>query len=145
MKKIIDLDLGPIKYKLVVEKGLDAATVSRHIIKYKRFLVLLYLYPETRFAPDHEIDDIWHAYILDTEKYREDCAQLFGRFLDHFPYFGLRSPEDRKRLDEAYVHTKYMYLKEFGVDICDVSLTCGRDGGGGMCNNNVEPVRPTLN
>jgi hypothetical protein len=144
IQKIISLDLGPIKFKLVVEKGLNADVVDEHIRKYKRFLILMHLKPEVRFAPDHEIDDIWHAHILDTEKYRTDCNYIFGRFIDHFPYFGLRSEQDRQELDLAYAETKAVYLNEFGVEMCNVSLTCGRDGGAGVCNKRVEAVRPTM-
>jgi|GEM_PF-3922570 len=38
--------------------------------------------------------DIWHAHILNTRPYRMDYHRLFGRFIDHYPYFGLYSNED---------------------------------------------------
>ena len=42
------------------------------------------------------MDGFWHMHILDTKAYREDCQKIFGRFIDHFSYFGIYCNEDRK-------------------------------------------------
>jgi hypothetical protein len=44
-------------------------------------------------------------HILDTAAYREDCDEIFGRFLDHFPYFGMRDEQDAQALEHAYADT----------------------------------------
>jgi hypothetical protein len=59
-------------------------------------------YPDADIVPCHLVDDIWHQHILDTIAYREDCDATFGRFLDHFPYFGMRRDDDAKALYDAY-------------------------------------------
>ncbi len=59
----------------------------------------------------------WHAHILDTMAYHKDCQYLFGRYIHHYPYFGVRSEEDRENLEKAYSNTQKLYLIEFGEEI----------------------------
>ena len=42
------------------------------------------------------------GHILDTRAYSRDCEFLFGRFLHHFPYFGMRGDADRAALDRTF-------------------------------------------
>jgi hypothetical protein len=39
---------------------------------------------------------------------------VFGRFLDHFPYFGMREEADAAALAEAYADTLMRYRDAFG-------------------------------
>ena len=43
-----------------------------------------------------DVDEFWHQHILDTRKYRDDCENIFGHYMDHTP--GL-DPEAQKRAD----------------------------------------------
>lgn len=121
------LDLDPIKVKLMdAEEGqgwtreyADAMEVA-----YKRFLTLLVKYPETTVAPSKEIDKFWHAHILDTLKYAEDCQQVFGYFLHHFPYFGLRGEADAAQLAQAGEAMERLYREEFGEAMPMASAYC---------------------
>jgi hypothetical protein len=74
----------------------------------------LVTHPETTVAPSKEIDKFWHAHILDTMKYAEDCQQVFGYFLHHFPYFGLRGADDAAQLAQAGEEMERLYRQEFG-------------------------------
>jgi hypothetical protein len=51
---------------------------------------------------------------LDTQKYAEECSTVFGEFLHHFPYFGLRGEEDQRALRTAYESTLELMRDEFG-------------------------------
>ena len=46
--------------------------------------------------------------------YRADCDAIFGRFLDHFPYFGMRDEHDARDLEDAYTATLERYHDAFG-------------------------------
>ncbi len=46
--------------------------------------------------------------------YRADCDRIFGEFLDHFPYFGMRGNEDAQALLDAYTDTLDRYRDAFG-------------------------------
>src|SRR6266704_2375025 len=111
------LDLEPIKFKLMDTEegqGWSREYVEQIAIAYKRFLTLSVKYPEETIAPSKDVDKFWHGHILDTMKYAEDCQNVFGYFLHHFPYFGMRGEEDAANLAEAGKTTNRLYEKEFG-------------------------------
>lgn len=111
------LDLEPIKLKLMDAEegqGWSREYVNQMEIAYKRFLALLVKYPEETIAPSKDVDKFWHGHILDTLKYAEDCRGLFGNFLHHFPYFGMRGAEDAANLAAAAKNMKRLSQQEFG-------------------------------
>jgi hypothetical protein len=111
------LDLGPIKFKLMHPedgKGWTREFVEDMETQYKRYLTLVAKYPREAIAPDKDVDKFWHAHILDTRKYIEDCDRVFGYYLHHFPYFGMRGAEDAAALAEAGTRTRELYQAEFG-------------------------------
>jgi len=83
--------------------------------EYRRFLALKVMHPNTALVPSKQVDAIWHAHILDTRAYREDCQAMFGRFMDHYPYFGVNGEEDYKMLQEAFAETIDLYEAQFGA------------------------------
>jgi hypothetical protein len=115
---IQSLDLEPIKFKLMDAEegeGWSRETVDRLEVEYKRFLTLLVKYPEAVIAPSKDVDAFWHGHILDTMKYAEDCENVFGYFLHHFPYFGMRGADDAAALNDAAAQTQALLEKEFGA------------------------------
>ena len=60
---------------------------------------------------------MWHYHILDTEAYAVDCEKAFGRFLHHFPYFGMRGDDDAMALADAYDWTLSTYREVFGEPV----------------------------
>lgn len=84
LKNLQELDLEAIAYQLM-QLGWSHQQTSRAIQRYRMFLFLVYLHPNTRLIPTQEVDRVWHCHILHTRKYRQDCQMLFGRFIDHEP------------------------------------------------------------
>ncbi|HTD06935.1 hypothetical protein [Undibacterium sp.] len=116
------LDLEPIKFKLMAPEGDDKWSrqqADMNELGYRRFLTLIAKYPEASFAPNKDVDKFWHGHILDTLKYAEDCQTVFGYFLHHFPYLGLRGEEDAAERLEAAKTMERIYMKEFGVSCFD--------------------------
>jgi hypothetical protein len=83
--------------------------------EYRRFLAMHLAYPDAEIVPCTIVDEIWHQHILDTIAYRQDCDAIFGEFLDHFPYFGMRGEDDAQALADAYADTLEIYEREFGT------------------------------
>jgi hypothetical protein len=113
------LDLGPIKYKLMDPQegqGWTRERVERMELEYKRYLTLVAKYPLEAIAPNKDVDKFWHAHILDTRKYFDDCERIFGCYLHHFPYFGMRGAEDAAALARAGERTRELYAVEFGAE-----------------------------
>ena len=130
VEAIFALDLDPIKFKLMDTKeghGWSREKVDAVELEYRRFLALTAKYPDQVIAPNTEVDKFWHGHILDTMKYAEDCEQVFGYFLHHFPYFGMRDEEDAANLANAADVTRKLYEKEFGpAAAAEASAYCAK-------------------
>ena len=119
-EKLDALDLQPIAYKLMHPdhgQGWTWQQVDRAIANYKKFLHLLYIYPNSTVVPTREIDQVWHQHILDTRKYAQDCQWLFGYFVHHYPYFGLGSDTERQALEMAFSRTQILFAEHFGINL----------------------------
>ena len=129
----IPLNLEPVKFSLMEREegpGWSFEKVQSLETWYRRFLYLIYLYPEKTIVPTKDIDTFWHTHILDTKKYMEDCDFLFGRYFHHFPYFGMRGEKDRQNLKIAFKSSVDLYFKHFGESPLSVeSADCGA-----LCN-----------
>jgi hypothetical protein len=114
---IAALDLDPIKVKLMHKESgegwsLEQATAVE--FEYRRFLYLMKQFPEEGAAPRVDVDIFWHYHILDTIKYAQDCQAVFGYFLHHFPYIGLRGAEDLDAHQRVGERMRELYEETFG-------------------------------
>lgn len=128
MTGIEELDLSMIGCKLTdTEEGLgwDESYCQTVALEYRRYLALSRRYPERAIVPSKIVDSFWHFHILDTQAYVEDCRRLFGFFLHHFPYFGMRGPEDARALGDAYDDTLRLYEEHFGPAPSDIWARTG--------------------
>jgi hypothetical protein len=94
---IAALDLDPIKVKLMHKEsgeGWSLEQANAVEFEYRRFLYLMKKFPQEAVGPRSDVDIFWHYHILDTIKYARDCQAVFGYFLHHFPYIGLRGDDD---------------------------------------------------
>jgi hypothetical protein len=110
------IDFTMVRMKLMIEKAWTRETCDEIEDLYRKFLALNLRYPHRTICPTGPIDEFWHAHILDTRKYGEDCRALFGGLLHHFPYFGLRGPDDEAALDRAFAASVELFITHFGVD-----------------------------
>ena len=109
------LNLEPIIYKLMDEEEGEGWTLEQSLIaveEYRRFLFLSVTSAEI-IVPTKFVDSVWHTHILDTRKYMDDCQQLFGFYLHHFPYFGMRGEEDQANLQAAFKKAADVYEAAF--------------------------------
>jgi hypothetical protein len=116
LPSIAAVDLEMVKIKLQDKNeglGWTIEQCEEAEIEYKRFLHLVYKYPDAAIVPHTVMDLMWHQHILDTRAYHKDCQNVFGEYLHHFPYFGIRSEEDRRSLDNAFDETQIIYKNEF--------------------------------
>ena len=147
-----NLDLEPIKFSLTQrEDGPNWSLNKAETLEvwYRRFLYLSSIYNNKVIVPSKDIDMFWHTHILDTQKYMLDCENLFGRYIHHFPYFGMRGEKDRRHLEKAFCETEKLFLLHFGespvsVGISDCGALCNEPtpkfGYGSLFSNE----RPTL-
>nr|MBP9827452.1 glycine-rich domain-containing protein-like [Candidatus Saccharibacteria bacterium] len=133
-----ELDLEPIIFKMMNpdhEEGMSLEAADIAVDRYRMFLKLCAMYPDRAIVPTAEIDSVWHTHILDTAKYRYDCDRIFGKFLDHFPYLGLRGEEDAAQLAASFDETCKLFVEHFGVMPSGEAMACGESCGGTLCEN----------
>lgn len=120
IEKLQVLDLEPIAFLLMhPEKGVrwTREKTVQAIAHYKMFLLLHYLYSDKKLVPTVEIDVVFEHHFSDSAKYRQDCNDLFGYFVDHNPYFGLLDEADEKNWLAAFAETKFLFEQHFGTDV----------------------------
>lgn len=116
---IAALDLDPIKVKLMHEEsgeGWTRAYADAVEFEYRRFLYLVKKFPHEQTAPLFDVDIFWHYHILDTIKYAADCEAVFGYFLHHFPYVGLRGEDDLEAHHRVGERMRELYEQTFDED-----------------------------
>jgi len=117
LNAVMQLDLEPIKMKLMhVASGEGWSEEKTDAVEreYRRFLCLMKMFSEEDIAPLVDVDTFWHYHILDTMKYAADCQNVFGYFLHHYPYVGMRGEHDEQfRLDSGD-RMRLLYEATFG-------------------------------
>lgn len=114
---IATLNLDPIKVKLTHRSGENWSCEHADAVEveYRRFLFLMKKFPNEVTAPMVDVDTFWHYHILDTMKYAADCESVFGYFLHHFQYYGMRGEEDFAALAVAGNRMNELYAQTFGT------------------------------
>lgn len=142
---INSIDLSMVKAKLMDEEegqGWTEDYANYAEKRYRRYLCMIHLNSDGPCVPTKDIDLFWHQHILDTRAYAADCQKIFGEFLHHFPYFGMRGDEDAKNLENTFEETKVQYAELFGEDYCaeyqgeniSSSVTCHKCSGSVKCH-----------
>lgn len=116
INRLKNLDLEPIIFRVMnmeeTKWSLEKADIVAQM--YRCFLYLVKKYPGKVIVPNKAVDQFWHQHILDTEKYHQDCQEVFGYFMHHFPYFGMRGENDKQVLDAAFGETLALLKEQFG-------------------------------
>ena len=137
-----ELDLSNVRMKLADPeegKGYSREILDRMELEYRKFLALRLAHPHAEIVPCGIVDEMWHQHILDTIAYRHDCDRIFGRFVDHFPYFGMRGDDDARALDDAYSETLSLYKSAFGTPPPDTWIST--TGGSVRCRTQCRPMK----
>jgi hypothetical protein len=119
---ISHMDFTLLREKLCLKpeqggQGWTADAALHAEVKYKKWLFLKRKYDNAVIPPPVDVDTVWHSHILDSQAYMRDTAAIFGQYLHHYPYFGLRGKADHDKLVEAFEYTKRLYKEEYGEDI----------------------------
>ena len=113
------LDLEPIRLRVMDPESGEgwtreyAESVER---AYRNYLTMLVKHPEDveDIVVSKDVDEFWHAHILHTMNYTEDCERVFGTYLHHNPDIGGRAPAEIERKAALVEKTRRLYQQEFG-------------------------------
>ncbi|HLP43910.1 MAG TPA: glycine-rich domain-containing protein-like [Candidatus Nanoarchaeia archaeon] len=108
---IQSLDLSKIINKVKEKQGWTDEQATDAECKYRQYLYMGLKYEGVSLVPSKDIDEVWHAHILDTKKYMVDCQAIFGRFIHHVPNYGVHSTGEN---NVAQIFNALWQL-EFGV------------------------------
>jgi hypothetical protein len=140
MTDIEALDLIMVKAKLQDKEegqGWTQYQCDETEAEYKKFLALKRRYPEKEIVPNSLIDKFWHQHILDTYKYAQDCENIFGYFLHHYPYFGMNGIKDAQNLADAFDETKRIYFLHFKEEYIGEAMRCQAP----KCRTQCKPMK----
>ena len=116
MAHVAELDFTMLKRKLALQKGWSDEFIAEAEQFYRQFLALKLVYPKRTISPTVTIDEFWHAHILDTHAYMADCKALFGHYLHHYPYSGMKDMFELMLSQVVHAEMRELFLQHFGVD-----------------------------
>lgn len=122
MAIVNSIEFNQMNDKLVNFYGWSKEDVSLMNDYYKKWLSIHVCYSELATAPSVKLDEYWHMHILDTQKYMEDCQMVFGKYLHHYPYFGLEG--DKDDLNSGFELTQKLFQHHFGHGLTGVANPC---------------------
>jgi hypothetical protein len=99
------------------KEGIPLAVAQEHGLELKRYLALCAMNPQASYGMRGPIDELWHTFLLFTEKYASFCDQIGGNFLHHAPNTSDRSRangQDGRRIGEGYVRFLEDYKAAYG-------------------------------
>ena len=109
---IRSLNLECIAYKACRDEGWTLEQVDQIEERYRYYLQMIRNEKgQEPIAPTRDVDVFWHHHILDTAKYMEDCQQLFGAYIHHFPYSGVFGGEDAHKQQTRVAATNRLIEK----------------------------------
>lgn len=114
------LDLSKIMKKVAEKLGWTAERAVSAERRYRQFLYMGLKYPGAPMVPDKDIDEVWHAHILDTKRYVADCEAIFGRFIHHVPNYGERGSKEKG----AVKVFNSLWQHEFGTPLFEGVRDC---------------------
>lgn len=116
-----DFSLMRIKMQEPSHAGWNLERIDTAIEDYRRYMAITKALGGYQLVPNGEIDRIWHEHILDTRQYAADCTELFGGFLHHYPYFGMRNESDSSNWQSASSLSQNFWQRIFGESLYDES------------------------
>src|ERR1700722_1097430 len=115
------LDLESVKSRVMdaeLGEGWSREYADGVATAYRTYLTMLVKYPDDSadIMLAKDVDEFWHTHILQTVKYTEDCDQVFGFYLHHYPHVGERDAGDLAKREALAAKTRQLYEREFGSD-----------------------------
>jgi hypothetical protein len=111
--KISNIDLELIEKDLTRTLGWSQSKCEDIVTEYKKFIYLCSTNTDKTksMIPSKDVDEVWHAHILRTEKYVSDCQVAGKQYIHHLPTPSNAPPANPSEFENG---TKCLYEKVFG-------------------------------
>jgi len=90
-------DLSPLRSYLLKHGIMPTGWVDEAIFEFRRFLAVRLITTGPLFMVSRQVDDVWHAAIVNTRLYADLCARTLGFFVHHDP---IAAPDPAAAWDE---------------------------------------------
>lgn len=110
----LTFDMTSVLERYQRDTKLPTDVVLEHALEIHRFLTLCSVFPG-KYGMRGPMDELWHTFILFTEKYDNYCKLLGGAFIHHFPIPHTDSPNVQPDPGTTYLHFLQDYEKVFGI------------------------------
>lgn len=120
-----DFDLTRVENRFL-QQGRQKDELSLAVSEYRRFLFLCPQAEGKNVCCPPKIDDVWHAHMLDSVHYVNDCNKYFGFYLHHNPCENGVDPSDMESTFDLYEKTFDEKPNALWLEL----MTCANPGGG---------------
>lgn len=122
--KLESLHLDSVAQDLVNLQGWTRQRADRAIAGWKQHLVLTCQNPGEMLVPTEDIDFAGHAHMSMGTQFDRDCQRLFGCVVLHEPGLGNGDDTNKREWAMAFLRTKWLFQKAFGVNLIDDPAHC---------------------
>lgn len=85
LKKAQSFELSPIIQRFMNKRGVTRARAIEIADEMLVYLSLCATEPNEQWTITGEVDEMWHTFILFTDRYEKFCNEIAGSFIHHYP------------------------------------------------------------
>jgi uncharacterized DUF497 family protein len=85
LEKARAFDMRPVVRRFMNKRGVSLERALAVADEMLRYLSLCAVEPDGEWTITGEVDEMWHTFVLFTQRYSEFCQAISGRFIHHVP------------------------------------------------------------
>ncbi len=82
---IENYELGFLVERLKRKEAVRADLIDEAVYEFRRYMALVALGHQDIAMVSQDVDEVWHNFIVFTQRYSQFCVDVFGEFLHHDP------------------------------------------------------------
>lgn len=112
IERAMSFPMEDILVRYSSEHSIPPEIAIEHERELKRYLVMSVLNPNAKYSMAGPVDNLWHTFILFTQKYVKFCEQLAGHFIHHIP----TSSSEEKVIIDHTIPSEFSSYEKFLKD-----------------------------
>ena len=113
VERAYKFDMSQVLDRYEKETRLPEDAIAEHEREIKRFLAMC-SYRPGKYGMRGPLDELWHTFIIFTEKYQNFCTALGGNFIHHYPVIHKEGAHAQRDPKTAYKDFLRDYEELFG-------------------------------
>lgn len=147
LSKAQSIDLTPIVVRYMNKRGVTRARSIEIADEMLIYLSLCATEPNEQWTITGEVDEMWHTFILFTERYEKFCKEIAGSFIHHYPSEDNLSDKQNDPEITTTIDSEKLLLLEINDKITDLKnlLTTNKNFSGLYKGNPAIVCKPINN